>query len=234
MLTAGANESVYLSGRNLPTVEVLPYFEASAYDVLWSDAVVVEEGALTGVMPEPLPEEPEDEARPTRAARGSGRHRRPPRAAAKARPRPSAGQGKGEERQGRQGGQEVGGQGGQEGEAGQEVGRQAGQEGRAEEEERKQVMPALHQIVVRPVVTEKSSAAYQTRREYTFEVHPEANKYQIRDALQKLFGVTVTDVRTMQMRRHAVTRGRTRGTTARWKKAIVTLKDGDSIAVFEG
>jgi large subunit ribosomal protein L4 len=61
VLTAGANESVYLSGRNLPTVEVMPYFEASAYDVLWSDAVVVEEGALTGVMPEPLPEEPEAE-----------------------------------------------------------------------------------------------------------------------------------------------------------------------------
>jgi hypothetical protein len=53
-------------------------------------------------------------------------------------------------------------------------------------------MPALHQVVVRPVVTEKSSAAYQTRREYTFEVHPEANKYQIRAALEKLFGVTVT------------------------------------------
>jgi ribosomal protein L23 len=44
----------------------------------------------------------------------------------------------------------------------------------------------------------------------------------------------VTGVRTMQMRRHEVTRGRTRGATARWKKAIVTLKDGDSIAVFEG
>jgi large subunit ribosomal protein L23 len=95
-------------------------------------------------------------------------------------------------------------------------------------------MPSLHQIVVRPVVTEKSSAAYQMRKEYAFEVHPEANKHQIREALQKLFGVTVTDVRTMQMRRHTITRGRTRGTTARWKKAIVTLKDGDSIAVFEG
>ena len=95
-------------------------------------------------------------------------------------------------------------------------------------------MPTLHQIVVRPVVTEKSSAAYQARKEYTFEVHPEANKYQIRDALQTLFGVTVTDVRTMQMRRNEVTRGRTRGATARWKKAIVTLKEGDSIAVFEG
>ena len=95
-------------------------------------------------------------------------------------------------------------------------------------------MPALHQIIVRPVVTEKSSAAYQARKEYAFEVHPEANKHQIREALQKLFGVTTTAVRTMQVRRHAVTRGRTRGTTARWKKAIVTLKDGDSIAVFEG
>jgi large subunit ribosomal protein L23 len=95
-------------------------------------------------------------------------------------------------------------------------------------------MPAFHEVVVRPVVTEKSSAAYQNRKEYAFEVHPEANKYQIREALEKLFGVTVTAVRTMQMRRHEVTRGRTRGTTPRWKKAIVTLKEGDSIAVFEG
>jgi large subunit ribosomal protein L23 len=95
-------------------------------------------------------------------------------------------------------------------------------------------MPAFHEVVVRPVVTEKSSAAYQNRKEYAFEVHPEANKHQIRDALQKLFGVTVTAVRTMQVRRHEVTRGRTRGTTPRWKKAIVTLKEGDSIAVFEG
>jgi len=95
-------------------------------------------------------------------------------------------------------------------------------------------VPSLHRTIVRPVVTEKSSAAYQTGKVYTFEVHPEANKHQIRAALQKLFGVTVTDVRTIQMRRHEVTRGRTRGATARWKKAIVTLKEGDSIAVFEG
>jgi large subunit ribosomal protein L23 len=95
-------------------------------------------------------------------------------------------------------------------------------------------MPALHEVVVRPVVTEKSSIAWQTHKQYAFEVHPLASKHQIRDALQTLFGVTVTGVRTMQMRRHQVTRGRTRGTTARWKKAIVTLKDGDSIAVFEG
>ena len=61
VLTAGHNANAYLSGRNLQTVEVMAYPEASAYDILWSDAVVVEEGALTGVMPEPLPEETEAE-----------------------------------------------------------------------------------------------------------------------------------------------------------------------------
>ena len=61
VLTAAANDPVYLSGRNIPSVEVMPYPQAAAYDVLWSDAVIVEEGALTGVMPEPLADEPEEE-----------------------------------------------------------------------------------------------------------------------------------------------------------------------------
>jgi large subunit ribosomal protein L4 len=61
VLTAGHNPNAYLSGRNLPRVEVMAYPEASAYDILWSEAVVVEEGALTGVMPEPLAEETEAE-----------------------------------------------------------------------------------------------------------------------------------------------------------------------------
>ena len=61
VLTAGHNANAYLSGRNLPGVEVMAYPEASAYDILWSEAVVVEEGALTGVMPEPLAEESEAE-----------------------------------------------------------------------------------------------------------------------------------------------------------------------------
>ncbi len=95
-------------------------------------------------------------------------------------------------------------------------------------------MPTLHQTVVKPLVTEKSSAAFQARKEYAFVVHPEATKHQIREALEKLFGVTVTRVRTMQVRRHEVVRGRSHGATPRWKKAIVMLKEGDSIAVFEG
>jgi large subunit ribosomal protein L4 len=61
VLTAGHNANAYLSGRNLPAIEVMSYPEASAYDILWSEAVVVEEGALTGVMPEPLAEETEAE-----------------------------------------------------------------------------------------------------------------------------------------------------------------------------
>jgi large subunit ribosomal protein L4 len=85
VLTAGANESVYLSGRNLPTVEVMPYFEASAYDVLWSDVVVVEEGALTGVMPEPLPDQPEVEE-PTPRKRPAAKPAAPSRSERAAKP----------------------------------------------------------------------------------------------------------------------------------------------------
>jgi large subunit ribosomal protein L4 len=90
VLTAGANESVYLSGRNLPTVEVMPYFQASAYDVLWSDAVVVEEGALTGVMPEPLPEEPEPEVEQPRRTRPASAKPAPSRGQRKSTAKPAA------------------------------------------------------------------------------------------------------------------------------------------------
>jgi large subunit ribosomal protein L4 len=67
VLSAAGNEALYLSGRNLPLVDVMPYAQASAYDVLWADAVVVEEGALTGATPdlgaEELPSLPEREKR---------------------------------------------------------------------------------------------------------------------------------------------------------------------------
>ena len=95
-------------------------------------------------------------------------------------------------------------------------------------------MSDLHQVLVRPLITEKSSAAWQDRKEYVFEVHPEATKGQIREALKQLFGVTATSIRTMQMRRNAMIRGQARGVSARWKKAIVTLRQGDTLAVFEG
>jgi large subunit ribosomal protein L4 len=83
VLTAGHNANAYLSGRNIPTVEVMAYPEASAYDILWSDAVVVEEGALTGVMPEPLPEETEAE-RAERTAKPERKRAKAAKPAAKA------------------------------------------------------------------------------------------------------------------------------------------------------
>jgi large subunit ribosomal protein L23 len=95
-------------------------------------------------------------------------------------------------------------------------------------------MPDLHQLIVGPVVTEKSSAAYQARKEYAFRVHPEATKPQIREAIEKLFNVSVTDVRTLVVRAKRRTYGRHVGRRSSWKKAIVKLKDGDAIPVFEG
>jgi large subunit ribosomal protein L23 len=95
------------------------------------------------------------------------------------------------------------------------------------------MMADLHHVVVRPLMTEKSSAAWQDRQEYVFEVHPLATKGQITEALKQLFGVHVKSVRTMQMRRNAMVRGQARGVSARWKKAIVTLRQGETLAIFE-
>ena len=86
VLTAGHNPNAYLSGRNLPSVEVMAYPEASAYDILWSEAIVVEEGALTGVLPEPLAEETEEE----RAERAAKKRPKAAKPAAKAAKKPKA------------------------------------------------------------------------------------------------------------------------------------------------
>lgn len=95
-------------------------------------------------------------------------------------------------------------------------------------------MPDVHQIIVAPVVTEKSSAAYAARKEYAFRVLSEATKPQIKGAIETLFKVTVTDVRTLVMRAKRRSMGQRAGRRPSWKKAIVTLKEGDAIEVFEG
>jgi len=95
-------------------------------------------------------------------------------------------------------------------------------------------MPELYRTIVTPVVTEKSSVAYSARLEYTFRADRNASKQEIRQAIERLWDVTVVDVRTMQMPAKLRRRGRTRGRRARWKKAIVTLKPGDKIEIFEG
>lgn len=94
-------------------------------------------------------------------------------------------------------------------------------------------MPTLHRTIVRPLVTEKSSAAYQDRQEYHFEVHPEATKPQIRQAVEQLFGVKVDSVWTSNQRGKTKRMGKTAGRQHHWKKAIVTLREG-RIEIFEG
>jgi large subunit ribosomal protein L23 len=95
-------------------------------------------------------------------------------------------------------------------------------------------MPTLHRTIVKPLITEKSSAAYQDRAEYTFVVHLKATKTEIKLAIERLWGVTVTGVWTSLQRGKTRKVGNASGTRPNWKKAIVTLKSGDTIPVFEG
>ena len=95
-------------------------------------------------------------------------------------------------------------------------------------------MPTIHRTIVRPLITEKSSVAYQERGEYTFAVHPDATKPQIRSAVEQLFGVKVTGVWTSNQRGKQKRVGTTVGHKSNWKKAIVTLAEGDTIEIFEG
>ncbi|HEX6631709.1 MAG TPA: 50S ribosomal protein L23 [Gemmatimonadaceae bacterium] len=96
-------------------------------------------------------------------------------------------------------------------------------------------MPTLYETIVRPIVTEASSIAFQERGEYVFQVHPDANKMQIKQAIQQLFNVRVTGVWTSQQRGKPRRVGRATGRRANWKKAIVTLREGDRIEeIFEG
>ena len=84
-----------------------------------------------------------------------------------------------------------------------------------------------------PVISEKSYALI-AQNKYTFRVHPQAHKTQVRSAVEEIFDVTVTDVRTMKMKSKPKRRGWTSGRTRQWKKAIVELAPGDRIELFEG
>jgi large subunit ribosomal protein L23 len=89
------------------------------------------------------------------------------------------------------------------------------------------------QVIRRPIaLTEKANLLREKNNQVIFEVARTANKLQIRDAVQKLFKVQVTDVNTMVMRGKDRRMGRGYARTQNWKKAIVTLKEGDSIDFF--
>ena len=89
------------------------------------------------------------------------------------------------------------------------------------------------QVVIRPVVSEKSYVLAAANR-YTFRVSPSAHKTQIRQAVEALFDVHVVDVRTLSVKSKPKRRGVSRGRTRTWKKAIVQVRAGETIPIFQG
>jgi len=89
------------------------------------------------------------------------------------------------------------------------------------------------EVIIRPVVSEKSYALLAANK-YTFRVHEEAHKTQVRQAIEEVFGVRVQGVRTSWVKSKPKRRGWSSGKTRRWKKAIVQLHPEDSIELFEG
>ena len=89
------------------------------------------------------------------------------------------------------------------------------------------------QVIIRPIVSEKSYALLAANK-HTIRVHPDAHKTQVRQAVEEIFGVRVSDVRTMSVKSKPKRRGYTSGRTREWKKAVVQVRAGDTIPIFAG
>lgn len=98
-------------------------------------------------------------------------------------------------------------------------------------------MMNVYKILKRPILTEKMLKLQETKRKYAFEVDGRANKIEVERAVQEKFDVTVEDINIINVKgktkRMNTRRGLTTGKRADWKKAIVTLREGDSINFFE-
>jgi large subunit ribosomal protein L23 len=91
-----------------------------------------------------------------------------------------------------------------------------------------------YDIIKRPVVTEKTNIQKELANQLTFEVDRRANRIEIKKAVEEIFKVKVSAVRTMQVTGKLTRRGRILGKRRDWKKAIVRLRPGDRIDFFEG
>ena len=89
------------------------------------------------------------------------------------------------------------------------------------------------QVIIKPIVSEKSYTL-ATVGKYTFRVHPDAHKTQIKQAIEELFGVGVVEVRTSSVPSKPKRRGYTAGRTREWKKAVVQVRAGQTIPIFQG
>jgi large subunit ribosomal protein L23 len=92
----------------------------------------------------------------------------------------------------------------------------------------------LHHVIKGPIITEKLDQAREQHRQYSFLVAKDATKHTVRAAVQQAFKVTVTGVRTTIIRGKTKRVGKSIGKRPNYKKAIVTLKEGDTIELFEG
>jgi large subunit ribosomal protein L23 len=89
-----------------------------------------------------------------------------------------------------------------------------------------------YQVIIKPLVTEQGTHLAQTMRAYPFQVHPKANKTEIKQAVEKIYNVQVSEVRTSNRKGKPRRRGMSRGTTAHWKKAFVVLHPDYHIDLF--
>ncbi len=88
-------------------------------------------------------------------------------------------------------------------------------------------------VIIRPVISEKTFALAEAGK-YTFRIHEEAHKTEVRQAIEQLFEVGVVEVRTAWVKSKPKRRGHTSGRTRGWKKAIVQVREGDTIPLFRG
>ena len=91
-----------------------------------------------------------------------------------------------------------------------------------------------YQIIIKPIITEKSMGIKETSNVVTFEVHPKANKSEIKKAVEQLFGVKVLSVNTINVKGKTKRLRFVQGKKKDWKKAMVKLQPGDTIDLFEG
>ncbi len=91
-----------------------------------------------------------------------------------------------------------------------------------------------YDILIKPINTEKSNLQREMHNQYSFEVHPLANRLDIKNALQRIFGVKVKAVNTINMKGKVKRRGKILGKRKNWKKAIVSLEKNEKIDFFDG
>ena len=92
----------------------------------------------------------------------------------------------------------------------------------------------IYDVLKAPKMTEKTLSLKEETNQYAFEVNPRANKVQIKDCIEKTFKVSVLGVRPMNVRGKKKRMGKYQGFKSSWKKALVTLKQGETIEYFEG